>query len=189
MSEAVTRVIGIAGSLRERSYNRALLRAACELSPPTMTIEVWDRLREIPPYDADVEARGDPEPVAALKHAIRAADALLVVTPEYNYSVPGVLKNAIDWASRPPGKSVLNGKPAAIMGATPGQTGTARAQLQLRQSFVFTETLALLRPEVLVNRAAEKFDERGSLVDEKTRGHVRSLLEALVAWTARQKSG
>lgn len=181
----VIRVLGIAGSLREGSYNRALLRAARELAPEGMTIEIWERLREIPPYDADVEARGDPDAVAGLKRAIAGADALLFVTPEYNYGVPGILKNAIDWASRPPGKSPLGGKPAAIMGATPGQTGTARAQLALRQSFVFTGTLALLRPEVLVNRAGEKFDEGGSLTDETTREHVRGLLEALAAWTAR----
>ena len=106
------RVFGLAGSLRKGSYNRALLRAAVRLAPEELQILVFDRLREIPPYNADVEAEGDPEPVAALKAAIRAADALLVVTPEYNYGVPGVLKNAIDWASRPPGHSVLDGKPA-----------------------------------------------------------------------------
>ena len=178
-------VLGIAGSLREQSFNRGLLRAAVELAPDGMRIEIWDRLREIPPFDADVEAQGDSEPVADLKRAIAAADALLVVTPEYNYGVPGVLKNAIDWASRPPGKSPLGGKPAAVMGATPGQTGTARAQLALRQSFIFTDTPVLLRPEVLVNRAGEKFDAAGNLTDEKTREFVRKLLDALAAWTAR----
>jgi chromate reductase len=148
-----------------------------------MTITIWDRLAEIPPFDADVEARGVPEPVAAFKLAIDEADALLVVTPEYNYGIPGVLKNAIDWASRPPGGSPLNGMPAAIMGASPGQTGTARAQLQLRQAFVFTDTRAMLRPEVLVNRAAEKFDAEGNLTDEKTRQFVGKFLEGLAAWT------
>src|SRR5213594_1904404 len=137
------RVCGIAGSLRKGSYNRSLLRAAVEVVPAGLEIAVFDRLADIPLYDADVEARGDPEPVAALKAAIREADALLVVTPEYNYGVPGVLKNAIDGASRPPTGSVLNGKPAAIMGASPGRTGTARAQLALRQSFVFTQTLVM----------------------------------------------
>src|SRR5690242_14601242 len=116
------RACGIAGSLRGGSYNRALLRAAVALAPSGVEIRVFDRLADVPPYNADVEAKGDPEPVGALKQAIRDADALLIVTPEYNYGVPGVLKNAIDWASRPPTGSVLNGKPAAIMGATPGRT-------------------------------------------------------------------
>ena len=179
------RVLGIAGSLRRASYNRGLLRAARELAPEGMTIEIWERIGEIPLYDADLEARGDPAPVAELKAAIAAADALLVATPEYNYGIPGVLKNALDWASRPPGTSALNGKPAAIMGASPGQTGTARAQLALRQAFVFTETQALLRPEVLVNRAREKFDADGNLTDEKTREYVSALLRALAGWTTR----
>jgi len=179
------RVLGIAGSLRAASYNRGLLRAAVELAPDGMTIEVFEGLRAIPFYDADVETKGDPEPVTALKSAIAAADALLVATPEYNYGVPGVLKNAIDWASRPPGRCVLNGKPAALMGATPGGTGTARAQLALRQSFVFTQTLALLQPELLVARAQDKFDAAGRLTDEATRGYLRKLLEALQAWTLR----
>jgi chromate reductase len=183
------RVCGVAGSLRRGSYNRALLRAAVGLAPDGLEIVVFDRLREIPPYDADVEAAGDPEPVTAFKGAIRAADALLVVTPEYNYSVPGVLKNAIDWASRPPNDSVLQGKPAAIMGATPGRTGTARAQLALRQSFVFTQTRVLPGPEVLVAEAQRKFAEDGTLGDEATRRFVRDLLERLAWWTDRLRDG
>ena len=179
------RVCGIAGSLRAASFNRALLRAAIELAPDGMEIVPFTRLGEIPLYDGDVEARGDPEPVAALKAAIREADALLVVTPEYNYGVPGVLKNAIDWASRPPTGSVLNGKPAAIMGATPGRAGTARAQLALRQSFVFTQTRVLPGPEVLVAEATKRFGPDGALTDETTRRFVRDLLERLQAWTAR----
>lgn len=175
------RVLGFAGSLRRGSYNRALLRAAVELAPEGMTIETFE-LGRIPLYNADVEAEGDPSPVVELKQAIQGADALLIASPEYNYGVTGVLKNAIDWASRPPRDSVLNGKPAAIMGATTGQSGTARSQLQLRQAFVFTNTLALLKPEVLVPRAADKFDDQGNLTDEKTREFVRKLLDALVAW-------
>jgi chromate reductase len=178
------RVLGIAGSLRAGSFNRALLRAAQELAPDGLEIRTFD-IAPIPLYNADVEAKGDPEPVAALKTAIREADALLIVTPEYNYGVPGVLKNAIDWASRPPDKTPLKGKPASIMGATPGQGGTIRAQLQLRQAFVFTQTLALLQPEVLVTKAHEKFDKEGRLTDEATRGFVRKLLEALQVWTLR----
>jgi chromate reductase len=177
-------VLGIAGSLRAASLNRALLRAAEELAPESMEIRTFD-IAPIPLYNADVEAKGDPEPVAALKTAIREADALLIVTPEYNYGVPGVLKNAIDWASRPPAQTPLRGKPAAIMGATLGQGGTIRAQLQLRQAFVFTQTLALLQPEVLVTQAHEKFDKEGRLTDERTRGFVRKQLEALRDWTLR----
>jgi chromate reductase len=142
-------------------------------------------LAGVPLYNGDVEAAGDPEAVTALKGAIREADALLIATPEYNFGVPGVLKNAIDWASRPPGKSPLNGKPAALMGATPGMGGTGRAQMSLRQSFVFTQTLVLVGPEVLVARAREKFDASGRLADEATRGFVRKLLEALADWTVR----
>ena len=178
------RVLGIAGSLRVGSFNRALLRAAQELAPEGMEIRAFD-IAPIPLYNGDVEARGDPEPVAALKAAIRESDALLVVTPEYNYGVPGVLKNAIDWASRPPDKTPLRGKPAAIMGASPGAHATVRAQLQLRQAFVFTQTLALPAPEVLVARAHEKVDKEGRLTDEATRGLVRKLLEALRDWTLR----
>ena len=179
------RACGIAGSLRSGSYNRALLRAAVTLVPDGLEIVVFDRLAEIPPYNADVEAAGDPEPVAALKAAIRGADALLVVTPEYNYGVPGVLKNAIDWASRPPNGSVLAGKPTAIMGATPGKGGTARAQLALRASFVFTQTPVLPGPEVLVAAAHERFAPDGTLKDETIRKFVRGLLERLVVWTER----
>lgn len=175
------RVLGIAGSLRKASFNRALLRAAPELAPKEMEITVFD-LSPIPPYNEDVEKQGDPGPVAALKDAIRSADALLVVSPEYNYGIPGVLKNAIDWASRPPGKSPLNGKPAAIMGASQGTGGTMRMQLALRQAFVFTETYAMLKPEVYVARAQDKFDAEGRLTDEKTREFVAKLLAALIPW-------
>lgn len=188
MSETSERplvVCGIAGSLRRGSFNRALLRAAQELAPPGMEIRIFDRLAEVPLFNQDVEAAGDPEPVQALKRAIAEADALLVATPEYNHGVPGVLKNAIDWASRPPGGSVLAGKPAALLGASPGVTGTARAQTQLRQAFVFTDTRALPQPEILVYRAHEKFDAEGRLTDARTREFVGKLLLALGDWTRR----
>jgi chromate reductase, NAD(P)H dehydrogenase (quinone) len=178
-------VCGIAGSLRQGSYNRALLRATQELAPEEMEIRIFDRLAEIPPFDQDLEEEGDPEPVQALKRAIGEADALLVATPEYNHGVPGVLKNAIDWASRPPRGSVLAGKPTAILGASPGVTGTARAQSQLRQAFVFTDTPTLPQPEILVYRAHEKFDAEGRLTDEKTRDFVGRLLRELADWTRR----
>ncbi len=177
-------VLGIAGSLRAASFNWALLRAAQELAPEGMTIWTFD-LAPLPLFNADVETQGDPEPVAALKAAIHEADALLIATPEYNYGVPGVLKNAIDWASRPPGKSVLAGKPAAILGASPGMGGTIRAQLGLRQALLFTETHVLLKPEVLIARCQEKFDAEGRLVDEQTREAVRRLLLALQDWSRR----
>ena len=178
-------VCGIAGSLRQKSYNRALLRAAVELQPAGMEIRIFDRMAEVPLYNQDVEDAGEPEPVGALRRSIAEADALLIATPEYNHGVPGVLKNAIDWASRPPRGSVLNGKPAAIFGASTGVTGTARAQAQLRLSFVFTQTAALLQPEILVYRAHEKFDADGRLVDERTREFVGKLLRELADWTRR----
>ena len=178
-------VCGIAGSLRRGSFNRALLRAAQQLAPENMEVRVFDRMAEIPLFNQDVEAEGDPEPVQALKRAIAEADALLIATPEYNHGVPGVLKNALDWASRPPGGSVLAGKPAAILGASPGITGTARAHSQLRQAFVFTDTAALPQPEILVYRAHEKFDADGRLTDERTREFVGKLLQDLADWTHR----
>lgn len=180
-------VCGIAGSLRQASYNRALLRAAQELAPAGMEIRIFDRVGELPLFDQDLEEQGDPESVVAMRHAIAEADALLIATPEYNHGVPGVLKNAIDWASRPPRGAVLAGKPTAILGASPGVTGTARAQSQLRQSLVFTDTPVLPQPEILVYRAHEKFDAEGRLTDERTREFVAKLLVGLASWT--QKLG
>jgi chromate reductase len=150
-----------------------------------MTIEIWERLGEIPLYNEDVETAGVPEPVAAFREAIAKADALLIATPEYNFGVPGVLKNAVDWASRPPRRSALDFKPVAIFGATPGSGGTGRGQLALRQSFLFTRSPTLFDPEVLVAKAAEKFDAQGNLTDEKTRDFVRRLLVALDGWARR----
>jgi len=181
------RVVAIAGSLRASSYNRGLLRAAQDVAPTGMAITICD-LAPIPLYNADVEAQGDPPPVAELKSAVREADALLVAVPEYNYGVSGVLKNTIDWLSRPP-ELVLHSKPAALMGASPGMVGTARAQLQLRQAFVYTQTWVMPPPpEILVAHAQEKFDARGQLTDEDTRARLRQLLEALVSWTQRCKA-
>jgi chromate reductase len=169
-------VVGFAGSLRRDSYNRALLRAATELAPPALHI-VISELDGIPLYNGDIEAVGVPPSVVQLREAIRQADGLLIATPEYNHGVPGVLKNTIDWLSRPPRDSVLNGKVAAVMGASPGITGTARGQSQLRQAFVFTNTYALLQPEVLVGRAHEKFDANGHLVHEATRDFLATFLQ------------
>jgi chromate reductase len=169
-------VVGFAGSLRRASYNRALLRAATELAPPALHIVVHE-LDGIPLYNGDLEAAGAPPSVMQLREAIRAADGLLIATPEYNHGVPGVLKNTIDWLSRPPRESVLNGKVAAVMGASPGVAGTARGQSQLRQSFVFTNTYALLQPEVLVGHAHEKFDGDGRLVHQATRDFLETFLQ------------
>ena len=182
------RVAGFAGSLRKASFNRALLRAAVELAPAGMTIEILE-IGGIPVYDADVEAEGDPAPVAEFKRGIASADGLLIATPEYNHGVPGVTKNAIDWASRPPRESVLDGKPVAVMGATPGMGGTARGQAQLRQAFTFTNSIAMLKPEILVARAGEKFDAEGRLADETTRGYLEKFLVAFAAWIARVGGG
>jgi chromate reductase len=179
------RVLGIAGSLRSGSLNRALIHAAIELAPAGMEIHAYDALADVPLFNEDVEAQGDPAPVRHLKAAIQEADALLIATPEYNYGVPGVLKNAIDWASRPSGKCVLNRKPAALMGGSMGMHGTARAQMALRQSFVATETYTMLRPEVYVGGAHQKVDANGRLTDEPTRKQIRKLLDAFAEWIAR----
>jgi chromate reductase len=180
------RVLGIAGSLRVGSFNKKLLRAARELQPETMDITIYEGLGAIPPYDQDLDTNETrPAQVTALKNMIAAANALLIVTPEYNYNVPGVLKNAIDWASRPPAETPLRNKPAAIMGASIGLSGTIRAQLALRQSFLFTQTYAVLQPEVLVQKAPEKFDVNGKVTDETTIRLVRQLLDNLVDWTYR----
>ncbi|HUK95065.1 MAG TPA: NAD(P)H-dependent oxidoreductase [Gaiellaceae bacterium] len=172
------KILGIAGSLRSGSYNRALLQAARELAPAGVEIDEFD-LRELPFYDGDVEAAGDPDSVAAFKDAIRAADAILIATPEYNHGIPGVLKNAIDWASRPALASPLVGKPVAIMGASTGRGGTARAQRQLRDVLALSHPLVLDEPEVRVPEAFMRFDEEGVLVDEEARRSISSLLDSL----------
>lgn len=188
MADELT-ILGIAGSLRRGSYNRGLIRAAREVAPPGVGMEMYEDLAQVPPYNGDVEAEGDPDPVQNLKARIRAADALLIATPEYNYNIPGVLKNAIDWASRPPGPaSVLYHKPIALTGASPGNFGTVRAQLALRQSFLFTKSHVLIEPEVYVFRAAERFDASGNLVDEQTRTFIRQLVEGLAEWTRQLQS-
>ena len=184
MDPRPTHILGIAGSLRRASFNRGLIRAAIEVAPPGVTMTAFE-LHDIPMFDADMEADGDPTAVVALKPAIGEADALLIATPEYNHCFPGVLKNAIDWASRPPRSSVLSGKPVAVMGASPGRGGTARAQAQLRDGLTFTGSLVLPLPELLVPLAGDKFDERGDLIDEATRTEIRDVLVALAAWTRR----
>jgi chromate reductase len=177
------RILGIAGSLRRESYNRAALRAATQLVPEGASIEVFE-LDGIPGFNQD-EEQNPPAKVVELKRRIREADAILIVTPEYNYSIPGVLKNAIDWASRPYGDSAWNGKPAAIMGASIGTIGTARAQYHLRQMFVFLNMFPINQPEVMIGNASERFDAAGNLTDDTTKDFVRQLLQGLVSWTQR----
>src|SRR6516165_1259445 len=184
--KGVVKVLGMCGSLRKSSFNRAALRAAAELLPDGMTLTVAD-IAAIPLYNEDVRQAGFPPPVQSLREAIAAADALLFATPEYNYSMPGVLKNAIDWASRPPDQPFA-GKPVAIMGASAGMGGTMRAQYDLRRSCIFLDMHPLNKPEVFIGVAHTKFDAEGAFTDEVGRGLIRDLLIALEQWT-RQISG
>lgn len=179
------KVLGIAGSLRKGSYNKLALRAAIELKPAGMDIESFD-IAPIPLYNEDLREQGFPSVVEEFREKIRAADALLFVTPEYNYSVAGVLKNAIDWASRPPDQP-FNDKPVAIMGASISRLGTARAQYHLRQTAVFLNMHVLNKPEVMISGAATAFDADGRLTDEGTRKLIVELLVNLKDWSERLK--
>ena len=187
-SNGAVRILGIAGSLRRGSFNRSLLLGASEVVPSGVTLEIFD-IASIPFYNADVEAQGDPESVAVFKGAIRAADALLIATPEYNHGVPGVLKNALDWASRPHRTSPLDCKPAAIMGATAGRGSTFQAQAQLRSALVYSGTCTLAQPELSLSQAGGAFDEAGRLTDDDTRDALRELMEAFVEWVQVIHSG
>lgn len=182
MTDARIEVAAIVGSLRRGSYNRGLLRSAMLVEPEGMHIyEV--PIDQLPYYNEDLERTGDPPAVRAFKQALERADALLICTPEYSYSIPGVLKNALDWASRPSGRSVLRQMPAAIMGAAVGRSGTMRAQLHLRQIFVQIGIIPLPGPEVYVTFAPDKFNALGELTDQTSLDQIRALLEALVRWT------
>ena len=176
-------VLGICGSLRKGSYNMAALRTAIELKPAGMNVTVAD-ISQIPLYNEDLRQQGFPPPVETLRRQIAEADALLFACPEYNYSMSGVLKNAIDWASRPPDQPFA-GKPCTILGAGAGMAGTARAQGDLRRSMVFLDMHPLNKPEVLIGQAQTKFDEQGKLTDEAARGFIRDMMAALDRW-ARQ---
>jgi chromate reductase, NAD(P)H dehydrogenase (quinone) len=179
----MVKVLGIVGSLRKGSYNRMALAAAAKLAPAGMEIGTAE-LAGIPPYDEDLRQAGLPDAVARLRRGIAEADALLIVSPEYNFSIPGVLKNAIDWASRPPDQP-FNEKPVAIMGCAPGNLGTARMQYHLRQVLVFLNAFPINKPEVMIGQAAQKFDAAGNLADAATAEFIRQLLEALASWSAR----
>ncbi len=171
------KILAIAGSLRKQSYNRSLLQAALEVLPPHCNLEVFD-LQGIPLYNQDEEGNL-PKAVANFKAKIRAADAILIATPEYNYSIPGVLKNALDWASRPYGDNSWDNKPVALMGATMGTLGTARAQYHLRQVFVTLNMHPLNKPEIMISLAQDKFDAHGKLTDPATKKKIAELLTAL----------
>lgn len=178
------RLLGICGSLRKGSFNRRLLQAAREELPEGARLDLAD-IGAVPIYDGDVESAGFPASVLRLKEQIRAADALVIATPEYNYSVPGALKNALDWCSRPPQENPFRGKPLAIMGASQGLLGTVRAQYHLRQIAVSLDMHVLNRPEVMLGQAEAKFDAQGRLSDDKARELVHKLMVALAGWTRR----
>jgi chromate reductase len=180
-------VLAFSGSLREKSYNTALLREAGRLAPDNMRIDIAS-IRDIPLYDADIEARGFPLAVTTLSDKVRAADALLIATPEYNFSIPGVLKNAIDWLSRPPLDAALARKPVAIVGAG-GRLGSARAQYHLRQVLGCLSMLPVPRPEIFVLNAWDQFDAQGRLKDEAIARQVSDVLAALVDWTLLLRRG
>ncbi|MCW4033619.1 MAG: NAD(P)H-dependent oxidoreductase [Candidatus Bathyarchaeota archaeon] len=180
MLDRKIKILGFAGSLRKDSYNKMALNAATELIPNNAEIEIFD-LEGIPPFNQDLE-QNMPKKVKEFKTKIREADAILIATPEYNYSIPGILKNAIDWASRPYGDNAFDSKPVAIMGASIGTLGTARAQYHLRQSFVFLNMYPINSPEVLIPVAQEKFDDNGNLKDEYTKEMIKKLIIALIEW-------
>lgn len=177
------RIVAVCGSLRRGSYNRMLLAAAQELLPEGVAIEVAD-IASLPLYNADLEERR-PAAVVAFKEQVRRADALLIATPEYNHSVPGVLKNALDWASSPPEDNVLAGKPLAVIGASRGRLGTARAQMHLREVAVATGMVLVPHPEFLLPLAASQFDAEGGLREEDVRRRLHQVLSSLAAWTRR----
>ncbi|MGB2694472.1 MAG: NAD(P)H-dependent oxidoreductase [Dehalococcoidia bacterium] len=177
-------ILGIAGSLRRASYNRGLLRAAQEVTPEGVEIEIFD-LNEIPPYNADLDTETPPEAVRALRERIASANALLFATPEYNTTMPGVLKNAVDWASRPFRSASLRFKPIGLMGASGGRFATVRSQADLRQVLTILACYVMPFPYVAAANASELFDENGNLTDDGVRQQVRGVVEALVSWSRR----
>jgi chromate reductase, NAD(P)H dehydrogenase (quinone) len=186
MEDGSFKIVGLAGSLRRASFHRGLIRAAQELAPGGVTVEPYERLDEIPFFNQDVEDQGDPAPVKDFKEKIREADAVLIATPEYDYAVPGVLTNALDWGLRPP--SPFRHKPVGIVGTSPGAVGTARGQMVLRQILLHSPAYVLPEPQMLIPYALERFDaQTGELVDERTRESMRRFLNALVEWTQRFK--
>jgi chromate reductase, NAD(P)H dehydrogenase (quinone) len=179
------KILAVSGALRAASSNTALLRAAQELAPEGVEIEIYDGIAELPFFDQDLEAEPPPS-VVRWREAVAAADGVLLATPEYNYSTSGVLKNAIDWASRPP-EQPFDGKAIGIMGASAGVFGTGRAQYHLRQCFVFLNGFVMNRPEVMIPAAQNKFDASGKLTDQATRDFMSAHLAAFKAWVLRMK--
>lgn len=178
-------LLGICGSLRQGSLNRALLRAIAETLPEGVAMDLLPASGiDLPIFNSD---REDPESVLALKAAIAGADGVVFAVPEYNYSIPGGLKNALDWVSRPPASSPLRGKPVAIVGAASGMSGTIRAQAHMRNILVYSDAPCMLQPEVLVPRAHERFDATGRLVDEPTREWLRKFGVQLAAFVRHNK--
>ncbi len=186
MTTTKTKILAFGGSLRKDSYSKALLLATVDMFPDTVEVEVFDRLGEFPLFNQEIEANL-PEVVKELKDKIKAADAVLICTPEYNYSVPGFLKNALDWISRPYGDASLNDKPVAIMSSSPGMLGGSRAQYHLRQTMVFFNAHVINKPEVIVGAVHEKIKD-GVLTDEVTKEKIKELVGALVVWAARLKT-
>ncbi len=185
MTSSPLRFLSISGSLRKGSLNSAALRAVQALAPAHVTIDIAD-IGDIPIYNDDVRTAGYPPAVEAFRTKIAAADAIIFATPEYNYSVPGVLKNAIDWASRPPSQP-FDGKPVAIMGASPGAIGTARAQYDLRKMMVFLNAFPINKPEIMIGAAGSKFNDKLELTDEQTRDFLKQMLTSLESWTRKLK--
>ena len=179
-------ILGFVGSLRKGSFNKALMRTAVELTPENLEIEVFD-LEGIPVFNQDLENQ-PPQIVKDFKAKIKAADALLIATPEYNYSISSVLKNAVDWASRPYADKVFNGKPVALMSASIGRLGGARAQYHLRQTFVFLNMHPLNSPEIMLPFAKENIDENGNLTNRDTRAQIKQMLDELAKWTMQLKA-
>ncbi|HVL26320.1 MAG TPA: NAD(P)H-dependent oxidoreductase [Thermomicrobiales bacterium] len=181
MHEGRIEIAAIVGSLRRQSFNRGLLRTSMLLQPEEMRL-VEIAINTLPFFNEDLEAGGDPPLVEDFKRALQRADGVLICSPEYTYSIPGVLKNALDWASRPPGRSVLRGKPIALMGAAVGRSGTMRGQLHLRQIFVQMGAVVIPEPEVFVTFAPDKFNALGELTDHGSRELIRQLLANLADW-------
>lgn len=183
------KILALSGALRRASYNTALLRAAAALAPEGVTLELRT-LHGIPLYDGDLEAQGMPEAVTALREAIRAADGLLIATPEYNNAIPGVLKNGLDWLSRPPGEGtkLFGGRPTAMVGATPGGFGTVQAQDALLSVFRTLGCDFWMAGRLMVSRAGQVFDDQGALVDDKVREQLRGFVQGFAAFVQRRSS-